>query len=397
MGRNKIFKIQVGIVGTGYIARGLAKLLSNRADMEISYILSRRKGLINDLGVDQDLVTNSLKKLLDNSDIIVVSTGDPIYSTEVIDLAFQYGIKVVTMDADTHVLSGSWLSRRGQITEAEGDQPGCLAALREEVIEMGFTPLVYGNIKGYLNTNPAYKDMVFWAEKQGFSVSSVTSFTDGTKLQIEQCLVANAFGASIAKRGLIGLREDDLKTGAFKLAEASLRHKKVLSDYIISPSAPPGVFIAASHQENVREGLKTYKMGDGPIYLHYKPVHLCYFEIPKTIKKFFHSNKMTIDNSQNPTVSVASIAKTNIKSGTFIEKGIGSMELRGEAMQIAEQPDHVPIGLMSKVIIKRNIEPGQIITFDDVEIQDSIAYKAWEETVFNKTLRNNKAVNYGGS
>jgi len=204
MGRSKLFKIQVGIVGTGCIARGLAKLLNNRADMEISFILSRRKGVISDLGVPQDLVTNSIKQLLDNSDIIVVSTGDPLYSTEVIDLAFKYGTKVVTMDADTHVVSGSWLSQRGQITEAEGDQPGCLAALREEVVEMGFMPLVYGNIKGYLNTNPSYSDMVYWAKKQGFTVNSVTSFTDGTKLQIEQCMIANAFGASIAKRGLIG-------------------------------------------------------------------------------------------------------------------------------------------------------------------------------------------------
>lgn len=381
MRQNKLFKIQVGIIGTGYIARGLAKLLNNRADMEISYILSRRKGNIIDLGVSQNLVTNSIKKLLDNSDIVVVSTGDPIYSTEVIDLAFQYGTKVVTMDADTHVVSGSWLSQRGQITEAEGDQPGCLAALREEVVEMGFTPIVYGNIKGFLNINPSYSDMVYWAEKQGFSVSSVTSFTDGTKLQIEQCMVANAFDASIAKRGLIGVREDDLKTGAFKLADASIRHNKVLSDYIISPSAPPGVFIAATHQEDVRGGLKTYKMGDGPVYLHYKPVHLCYFEIPKTIKKFFHSNKITLDNGQNPTVSVATVAKEKIETGTFIEKGIGSREFRGEAMHISEEPDHVPIGLMSKVIVKRSVEPGQIITFDDVEIQDSLAFTAWKETV----------------
>jgi len=386
MGRNKLFKIQVGIVGTGCIARGLAKLLNKRADMEISYILSRRKGYIADLGVSQDLVTNSIKKLLDNSDILVVSTGDPIYSTEVIDLAFKYGTKVVTMDADTHVVSGSWLSQRGQITEAEGDQPGCLAALREEVVEMGFTPLVYGNIKGYLNINPSYEDMEYWAEKQGFSVNSVTSFTDGTKLQIEQCMIANAFGASIAKRGLIGIREDDLKTGAFELADASLKLNKVLSDYVISPSAPPGVFIAATHQEDLRDGLRTYKMGDGPVYLHYKPIHLCYFEIPKTIKKFFHSNKITLDNSHNPTVSVASIAKTKINAGTFIEKGIGSRELRGEAMIISEMPDHVPIGLMSKVILKRSVEEGQVVTFDDVDIPDSLAYTAWKETAFNKSF-----------
>jgi predicted homoserine dehydrogenase-like protein len=83
------------------------------------------------------------------SDVIVVSTGDPIYSTEIIHAAFQYNLPVVTMDADTMVTSGTWLSKQGLITESNGDQPGCLAALRQEVLDMGFSPIVYGNIKGF--------------------------------------------------------------------------------------------------------------------------------------------------------------------------------------------------------------------------------------------------------
>ena len=39
----------------------------------------------------------------------------------------------------------------------------------------------------------------------------VTSFTDGTKVQIEQCLVANGLDAGIAKEDLIGLETGDLK------------------------------------------------------------------------------------------------------------------------------------------------------------------------------------------
>ena len=374
-------KIRVGIVGTGTIARGLTKLISIRKDMEVSKILSRRKGFILDLGAPQEKLTDSPDILFENSDIIVVSTGDPIYSTFIIDMAFQYGIKVVTMDADTHVLSGSWLSKRGEITESEGDQPGCLAALREEVLQMGFTPMVYGNIKGYLNINPNEGDMAYWAKKQGFSINSVTSFTDGTKLQIEQCMVANAFSAGIAQKGLIGEQIEELQTGAFNLANISSLQNKVLSDYVISRSAPPGVFIVATHHPDLSQGLKTYKMGDGPFYLLYKHTHLCYFEIPKTILKFFNTGAVTLDNGVQPTVSVATIAKKRILKGAIIEKGIGSTEVRGEAMEINEEPNHIPIGLMSQAIIKRNVEPGQTLTFDDVEIPDSLAYQAWKETL----------------
>lgn len=384
---NDISPIKVGVIGTGCIARGLVNLLSHRKDMRISSILTRRKGPIKELLKFQDLITLDPGRIMEQSDIIVVSTGDPIYSTDMIDLAFTYGLPVVTMDADTQVLSGHWLSQRGFITESEGDQPGCLAALKEEVVQMGFEPVVYGNIKGFLNQNPSLKDMVYWASKQGFSIHSVTSFTDGTKLQIEQCLVANGMGAEIARQGLIGEKVSKLDDGAFALAQEAGRLNKVLSDYIISPEAPPGVFIVATHHENMAAGLQTYKMGSGPYYLHYKPIHLCYFEIPKTILRAYNTRSVLLDNGQNPTVGVGAVAKIAIAAQTEIERGIGSREMRGEALNIAEHPNHIPIGLMDKAVIKRKIEPGQVITFDDVDIPDSKALNAWMHTL--KTFKEN--------
>src|SRR5690606_16069789 len=83
------------------------------------------------------------------------------------------------------------------------------------------------------------------------------------------------------------------------------------------------------------------------------------------------------------SVSVASIAKKKLSAGSFISKGTGSMEIRGEAITIGQQPDHVPVGLMSQVHIKRAIEPGQIITFDDVDLPESMALDAWMATLQN--------------
>src|SRR5690554_4612071 len=373
--------LKIGIVGTGGIARGLAKLITRRNDMIMSGILTRRTGIIDDLGVSQDLLTHFPEKLMDSSDVIVVSTGDPLYSTQIIDLAFTYKLPVVTMDADTLVVSGSWLSHRGVFTEANGDQPACLAAFNKEVIQMGFKPIVYGNIKGFLNQNPSLEDMVYWAQKQGYSLSSVTSFTDGTKLQIEQCLVANGLGLTIAKQGMLGLETNNFENGAYALGQEAQDRGTVLSDYIISRESPPGVFITATHQEDLAAELKTYKMGDGPFYMLYKPMHLCFFEIPNSILNLVERGEKLIDNGTYPTVSVASIAKQKIEAGSVIDKGIGSMQIRGEAITIADQPNHVPVGLMSQVHFKREVKPGQIITFDDVELPESMAYQAWSETL----------------
>ncbi len=390
--RNSNYKtIRVGIVGTGMVARGLALLLSFRKDMVVSGILTRRKGVITGLKVSQALVTQNLNILLDNSDIIFVSTGDPIYSTEIINKVFKHGLPVITMDADTHVVSGSWLSQRGRLCESDGDQPGCLATLKEEMEFAGFSPLVYGNIKGFHNPNPSREEMEYWSKKNGFSLSSVTSFTDGTKLQIEQCLVANGLNASIIGQGLTGDRIPDLKTGAFALAQKAFEKNMVLSDYIISAEAPPGVFIVGTHYNELAPDLRTYKMGDGPFYLHYKPTHLCYFETPKTINRFLKNDHILLDNGKYPTVGVAALAKKELKPGDYIEKGIGSFETRGEAVNIKDQPDMVPIGLISRAHIKRRVEPGQIITFNDVEIPDSLALKAWNETL-SVTINNFKTV-----
>jgi predicted homoserine dehydrogenase-like protein len=379
-------KLRIGIVGTGGIGRGLAKLIARRNDMVISKILTRRKGQISDLGVSQDFLTTSPEKIFDSSDLLVVSTGDPIYSTEIIYKAFEYGLPVVTMDADTQVVSGSWLSKRGVITEANGDQPGCLAALNKEVVQMGFKPLVYGNIKGFLNKNPSLEDMLFWAQKQGYSLSSVTSFTDGTKLQIEQAFIANGLGLDIVKTGLVGYETSDFESGAYALGEIAKNEKTVISDYIISRESPPGVFITATHQEDLAAELVTYKMGKGPFYLLYKPMHLCFFEIPNSILNLVNHNEILLDNGSVPSISVGTIAKKNLTSGSFIDKGIGGMEVRGEAIKIADCTNHLPIGLMSKVQLKRNIEEGELITFDDIDIPDSMALDAWKSTIADVVL-----------
>ncbi|GAO28500.1 NAD(P)-dependent oxidoreductase [Geofilum rubicundum] len=378
---NKTQAIKVGIVGTGCIGRGLALLLSKLPEYQLVGILTRRKGPIGDLQVNQDLVTTSPQRLMEKSDILVVSTGDALYSTEIINMAFGFDLPVVTMDADTQVITGSWLSKRGQITESDGDQPGCLAILKEEITQMGFKPLVYGNIKGFLNQDPSVKDMDYWAKKQGFTLHSVTSFTDGTKLQIEQALVANGLDASIARQGLIGERSADLETGAMALAAEASKTGIVMSDYIISPKAPPGVFIVAEHDTDLASGLRTYKMGEGPFYLHYKPVHLCYFEIPKTLKRFYNTREVLLSNGAVPTTGVAAVAKRELSNGTFIDRGIGSFHVRGEAVKLADQPGMIPIGLLNQAWLKRKVEPGQILTFDDVEIPESLALTAWLETV----------------
>ena len=99
---------------------------------------------------------------------------------------------------------GARQRKRHLSTKASHLQPGSLAALHEDVVAMGFRPLVYASQKGFLNHTPERREMRHWARKQGISETATIAFTDGTKVQIEQALVANGLGAGIARAGLIG-------------------------------------------------------------------------------------------------------------------------------------------------------------------------------------------------
>jgi predicted homoserine dehydrogenase-like protein len=132
-------------------------------------------------------------------------------------------------------------------------------------------------------------------------------------------------------------------------------------------------------------------MGDGPFYLLYKPNHLCFFETPNTLLNLLHKKEILMDNGVCPTVSVGAIAKKKLTAGSILDKAIGSMEVRGEVVDILAEPSHVPIGLMTGARLRRNVEPGHLITYDDVDIPDSLAYTAWKEIVRGCSAGSNTA------
>jgi predicted homoserine dehydrogenase-like protein len=215
---NQQSEVRIGVVGTGYIGQGIVLALEAQPGLKVTKALTRRKNNPDFKFVRPELLTDSIDELIENSDLVVECTGSVLWATIVLDRVLSAGLPVVTMDSEVHVTTGSYLAQKGLITEAEGDQPGCLAALNESAIQMGFKPLVYGNIKGFLNLLPTPEDMAYWSDRQGISLDQVTSFTDGTKVQIEQAFVANGLGADVLKDGLMGPSSEDIVTGGFQIA-----------------------------------------------------------------------------------------------------------------------------------------------------------------------------------
>lgn len=372
---------RVGIVGTGYIGRGLADFLPTTTDLKISKILTRRRiSSCKDFPLKKKL-TNSLKELIDNSDIIIECSGHVIHAADVVQEAFKAKLPVVTLNSEFHVTCGSYFVSKGVLTEGHGDQPGTLAALNENALAMGFKPLVYGNIKGFYNPTPMQKSMAFWSKKQKISLPMVTASTDGTKLQVEQALLGNGLGSSILCEGMTGYPVADLNELNLigeRLAKKAKKMKKKVADYIISQHLPLRVFIVAEHDKRQRHALTYLKFGNGPFYIIHEHIMLCHLELAKTIRRIVKGGPILLNNGSMPHLGVAAVAKHKLKKGEKIIHGLGSFQVRGVAVKLKERKNHIPIGLLYDAIITKNVDEGHVLTFSDVDIPQTLALKAYK-------------------
>lgn len=365
---------RIGVVGTGFIATTFVRLLrSSHPDLVVTSVLTRRAfDALADFPAPECL-THSMDTLVDRSDLVFECSGDVHFATDVVERCFEAGHPVVTMNSEFHVTTGSHFVGKGYLTEAEGDQPGCLAALREHIVQMGFSPLVYGNMKGFLDPNPSREQMAYWSQRQGISIEQTMSFTDGTKVQIEQALVANGLGATISRRGLEGIIDDDIKSAAERLSTLAESLGQPISDYALSPHQVPGVFIAARHSADQSAALKYLKLGPGPYYVIVNPHHLTAFEAVKTVRRALAGSSPLLNNPSVPRISVGAVAKCPIPAGTLIDRGAGGFFTRGEALVSRNHVGHVPICLIKNAVALRDIEPGELIDFADLELPDTRA------------------------
>ncbi len=378
-------KTRIGIVGTGFIASGLRHLIQVSPDFVTSKILTRRPiSSLNDH--PNGVLTNSINELVDHSDIVFECSGDVVHATEVVLAATNAKKKVVTLNAEFHTTTGSYFVRRGDyVTDADGDQPGCLARLKQEIIGMGFEPMAYVNIKGFINLNPERKEMEYWSEQQGIRLEQVVSFTDGTKLQIEQTLVANGLGATIAPGGMTGARVESL-TDMDYLVRIAEQAGQAVSDFTLCKGAPPGVLIVAKNKEADRLGkyiVGPLKTTEGLAYVMLRPYHLCHLEALNTLRRVIAGEGMLINNSANPQFTITAVAKGKIARGSVIEKGAGGFDVRGVAAKISTNKQAVPICLLQNTRVIRDIEPGQVVCFDDVEMSESNALNFYSQIINN--------------
>lgn len=407
--------IQVGMVGAGFMAQGIANQIINytkgmRLVAIANRTLSKAEAIYSSAGIPsvkqvktvEELsmaikdhgvaITDNATLLIENPhiDVILEATGDIDYGASVVMKTIRAGKHIVTMSAELDATIGPILKSHADeagvvYTVADGDQPGVTQNLISFVRGLGIKLVLCGNIKGLHDPyrNPTTQEG--FAKKWGQNPAMVTSFADGSKISFEQTATANANGLTVAKRGMYG----PTVTEGTQVADApgwypsaALTQKTGIVDYVVGASPAPGVFVIGTTKDSQHKHyLNLYKLGEGPYYVFYVPYHLCHFEVPSSIARAVIFNNATVAPLAGPMVEVIATAKIDLKKGMVLD-GIGEYMTYGlcENHDTARAEGLLPMGLTQGCTLTRDIKKDQVLVFEDVILPEKkLSYKLWQE------------------
>jgi len=306
--------------------------------------------------------------------VIVEATGALDYGTRTILAVLDSGRHVVSFNAECDALLGWLFHERARAagviyTIADGDQPGVLFRLKQEVEAMGFEPTVYLNCKRHLDVHQNPETGAGYAARDTTSAHMTTSFGDGTKMQVEQAVVANATGTVPDKRGMHGIEST--------VASAAVDIPRVLSgpgrvDFTLMGDFGSGVGIVARHPNHDlhQQAMGFYKMGPGPDYFFFRPYHLVHLEIPLTIAELLLDNEPLITIDQPHLAEVIAIAKKDLTKGEKLDC-IGGFSAYGHIDTAAGAEGHLPVGLVEYATMTAPVNQDAPIPLASVDLDRS--------------------------
>ena len=275
-----------------------------------------------------------------------------------IDLAF--GPHLMKLAHDNNVTYAS----------CDGDQHGVIRKLYDEMTLWGFEPVMAGNIKGYLDRYANPTMIIPEADKRNLDYHMCTAYTDGTKLNIEMSLVANALDMVTAMPGMYGHRANHVSE-VLDLYDMELLHSlnKPVVDYILGAEPGGGVFtVGFSDNPYQMDMMKYYKMGDGPYYVFYRPYHLCHVEAMEYVARAVLDDKSLLEPTYGFKTNVYAYAKKDLRAGQTLD-GIGGYTCYGmiENCPPINEDSWLPICLTEGTVLRRDISKDEKISLLDVE------------------------------
>jgi len=351
----------------------------------------------------------------DDVDVVLEVTGSPPAGIAHARAAFANGKHIVMVNVEADVLAGPLLAQEARsagvvYSMGYGDQPALVCEIVDWARAAGFEVVAAGKGTKYLPNFHASTPDTAWdhygqtpegAKKAGMNPQMFNSFIDGTKSGIEMTAIANATGLAPSPDGLMfpDVPTEELQNKLIPIQDGGLLHHKgqveVISSVYRDGSEIPnnlrwGVYAVFEAPNDYAKacfkqyGLKTDPSGRYSVM--YRPYHLIGLELGISVLSAALRNEPT-GQTKSFVSDVVSIAKRDLKEGETLD-GEGGFTVWGKAQPSAKslQFGALPIGLAHGITLKRTIQEGEIVRWDDVaadETADAVKTRRAMEQAFS--------------
>jgi predicted homoserine dehydrogenase-like protein len=399
--------IRVGVSGAGWIGSGFVAQVSHIKGMVVNVLADPEiKAAINSFiaaGIPKERIIEadtpgkamdalrsgkyvatgaySLAAQLEDVDIVADVTPSPASGAETAYSCIQHHKDVVMVNIEADVTVGRILKKLAReagilYTVSSGDEPGCLMELYDFVTTLGYQPIVIGKGKNNpLNPLATPDTVAESARKANKDPYQVASYVDGTKTMFEMTCAANATGCLPMKRGMVG-PEATLENVSkiFALQEdGGIVEFPGCVDFVQGNSMAGGVFVTVRiDDQRIQADLEYLKVGKGKYYTFFRPYHLWFLEAPISVARAHLYKRTTLVPLDWPVAEVMTVAKRNLKAGELLDD-FGGYTFYGvmDKAEIASGLGALPVGLAPGAKLKKAVAEGQVITWNDAELDET--------------------------
>jgi len=399
--------IQIGVSGAGWIGSGFVAQVALMQGMRVDVLadtdtcLACQAYLATGLSLEDIVETDNpgqaedalrlgkrvvtgsygLAAQLESIDIVADVTPYPSTGAETAYACIQGGKDIVLVNIEADVTVGHILHRLAQeagvlYTVSSGDEPGCLMELWDFVTALGYEPIVIGKGKNNpLNPRATPDSVAESARKADKDPFTVASYVDGTKTMFEMTCAANATGCRPMQRGMVGPEATQENVSQiFALEEdGGITKFPGAVDFVQGSSMSGGVFITVRiPDKRIRADLEYLKVGKGKYCTFFRPYHLWFLEAPLSVARAHLYRQTTLVPLEKPVADSMTVAKRALQPGERLDD-FGGYTFHGvmDHAEVARGLKALPVGLAPGAIVTRPVPAGQIITWDDVRLDES--------------------------
>lgn len=334
-------------------------------------------------------------------EIIVECTGNPMVAVEHLIAAFRAGKHVISATVEADTLCGAALAREARdngviYSMAYGDQPAMVCDLVDWARTCGFEVTAAG--RGH-KWRPTYRhstpDTVWdhWgltreqAERGRLNPKMFNSFLDGTKPAIESAAIANACSLSAPASGLAypSGSIDDLPNLMRPIADGGVLEGAGMVEVLnsldpdgnqIEYDIRMGVWVCVrgvtEYQRHCFEEYKVKTDESGHYICAYKRWHLIGLELGMSVANVGLRGEAT-GTAETFRADVVTVAKRDLDAGAQLD-GEGGYTVAGQLRPstVSVPMRALPLGLTGGVRLLRPVKADTILTYDDVELDETL-------------------------